>query len=176
VATDILGVSGRAMLTALVAGVRDPEVLAELAKGRLRTKIPLLREALVGRFGTPPRLMVSEMLARIEAADATIQRLCAEISRLVAPYAAVLELLETIPGVKGRTAEVILAETAGDMRQFPSADHLASWARRAKDMLASSESRRPPRSARSGLPSVRTPDVGRDAGDRQERTGHIHLP
>jgi transposase len=72
--------------------------------------------------------MVSEMLARIDAADATIGRLSAEISRLVAPYTAVLQLLETIPGVKRRTAEVILAETGGDMRQFPSAAHLASWA------------------------------------------------
>jgi transposase len=128
VAADILGVSGRAMLAALVAGVRDPEILAELAKGRLRVKIPLLQEALVGRFGPHHALIVSEMLARIDAADATIQRLGAEISRLVAPYAAVLQLLETIPGVKRRTAEVILAETGGDMRQFPSAAHLASWA------------------------------------------------
>ena len=127
-ATDILGVSGRARLTALVAGVRDPEVLAELAKGRLRAKIPLLQEALVGRFGTHHGLLVSEMLARIDAADATIGRLSAEISRLVVPYAAVLELLQTIPGVQRRTAEVILAETGGDMRQFPSAAHLASWA------------------------------------------------
>jgi transposase len=128
VASDILGVSGRAMLAALVAGVRDPEVLAELAKGRLRVKIPLLQEALVGRFGPHHGLLVSEMLARIDAADATIGRVSAEISRLVAPYAAVLQLLETIPGVKRRTAEVILAETGGDMRQFPSAAHLASWA------------------------------------------------
>jgi transposase len=128
VASDILGVSGRAMLAALVAGVRDPEVLAELAKGRLRAKIPLLQEALVGRFGTHHGLLVSEMLARIDAADATIGRLSAEISRLVVPYAALLELLQTIPGVQRRTAEVILAETGGDMRQFPSAAHLASWA------------------------------------------------
>jgi transposase len=128
VATDVLGVSGRAMLQALVAGVRDPEVLAELAKGRLRAKLPQLQEALVGRFGPHHGLLVSEMLARIDAADATIDRLSAEVSRLVAPYAAVLQLLETIPGVKRRTAEVILAETGGDMRQFPSAAHLASWA------------------------------------------------
>jgi transposase len=128
VASDILGVSGRAILAALVAGVRDPEILAELAKGRLRAKIPLLQEALVGRFGAHHGLLVSEMLARIDAADATIERLSAEISRLVVPYAAVLELLQTIPGVQRRTAEVILAETGGDMRQFPSAAHLASWA------------------------------------------------
>jgi transposase len=128
VATDILGVSGRAMLAALVAGVRDPEVLAELARGRLRTKLPLLQEALVGRFGAHHALLVSEMLARIDAADATIGRLSAEISRVTQPFTALLELLQTIPGVHRRTAEVIVAETGGDMRQFPSAAQLASWA------------------------------------------------
>jgi transposase len=128
VASDILGVSGRAMLAALVAGVRDPETLAELAKGRLRAKLPQLQEALVGRFGPHHGLLVGEMLARIDAADATIERLSAEISRVTTPYTAILELLQTIPGVNRRTAEVILAETGGDMRQFPSAAHLASWA------------------------------------------------
>jgi transposase len=128
VATDILGVSGRAMLQALVAGVRDPQLLAELAKGRLRAKLPQLQEALVGRFGTHHGLLVGEMLARIDAADATIDRLSVEISRVTTPYTAILELLETIPGVNRRTAEVLLAETGGDMRQFPSAAHLASWA------------------------------------------------
>jgi transposase len=128
VASDILGVSGRAMLQALVAGERDPQLLAELAKGRLRAKLPLLQEALVGRFGPHHGLLVGEMLARIDAADATIDRLSAEIGRVTTPYTAILELLETIPGVNRRTAEVILAETGGDMRQFPSAAHLASWA------------------------------------------------
>jgi transposase len=128
VASDILGVSGRAMLQALVAGVRDPQLLAELAKGRLRAKLPQLQEALVGRFGPHHGLLVGEMLARIDAADATIERLSAEISRVTTPYTAILELLQTIPGVNRRTAEVILAETGGDMRQFPSAAHLASWA------------------------------------------------
>jgi len=128
VASDILGVSGRAMLQALVAGVRDPQLLAELAKGRLRAKLPQLQEALVGRFGPHHGLLVGEMLARIDAADATIERLSAEISRVTTLYTAILELLQTIPGVNRRTAEVILAETGGDMRQFPSAAHLASWA------------------------------------------------
>jgi transposase len=128
VASDILGVSGRAMLQALVAGERDPKLLAELAKGRLRAKLPLLQDALVGRFGPHHGLLVGEMLARIDAADATIDRLSAEIGRVTTPYTAILELLETIPGINRRTAEVILAETGGDMRQFPSAAHLASWA------------------------------------------------
>jgi transposase len=128
VASDILGVSGRAMLAALVAGERDPQLLAELAKGRLRAKLPQLQEALVGRFGPHHGLLVGEMLARIDAADATIDRLSAEIGRVTTPYGAIMELLETIPGVNRRTAEVILAETGGDMRQFPSAAHLASWA------------------------------------------------
>jgi transposase len=88
----------------------------------------LLQEALVGRFGSHHALLVSEMLARIDAADATIGRLSAEISRVTQPFTALLELLQTIPGVHRRTAEVILAETGGDLRQFPSAAHLASWA------------------------------------------------
>lgn len=128
VASDILGVSGRAMLEALVAGVRDPDELAELAKRRLRRKIPQLREALEGRFRAHHALLIAEMLARIDGCDATMARLSDEIERRMQPFCDLVELLVTIPGVNARTAEVIIAETGGDMARFPSAEHLASWA------------------------------------------------
>jgi transposase len=128
VASDILGVSGRAMLRALIGGSRDPDALAELAKGVLRRKIPALREALAGRFSDHHALLLAEMLSRIEAAEETIARLSAEIERVIAPFAEQLALLQTIPGVKQRVAEVIVAETGADMDRFPSDAHLASWA------------------------------------------------
>jgi transposase len=128
VASDPLGVSGRAMLEALVSGTHDPQVLAELARGRLRAKLPALREALEGRFGTHHGLLVGEMLARIDQMDETIGRLSAEVARVAAPFSPLLALLVTIPGVSRRTAEVILAEIGTDMGRFPTAAHLASWA------------------------------------------------
>ena len=128
VASDPLGVSGRAMLEALVAGNHDPQVLAELARGRLRAKLPALREALEGRFGAHHGLLVGEMLARIDQMDETIERLSAEVARVAAPFSPLLALLMTIPGVSRRTAEVIVAEIGSDMGRFPTAAHLASWA------------------------------------------------
>jgi transposase len=98
VASDPLGVSGRAMLEALVAGTHDPQVLAELARGRLRAKLPALREALEGRFGAHHGLLVGEMLARIDQLDETIGRLSAEVARVAAPFSPLLALLMTIPG------------------------------------------------------------------------------
>jgi transposase len=128
VATDILGRSGRDMLEALVGGTHDPQVLAELARGRMRPKIAALREALEGRFSAHHALLVAEMLARLDHAEETIARLSAEIERAMAPFAEQVELLRTIPGVDRRVAEVIVAETGGDMARFPSPEHLASWA------------------------------------------------
>ena len=128
VASSIVGVSARAMLEALVAGERDATVLAELAQCRLRKKIPELRQALLGRFGAHHALLVREMLARIDAADGTVARLSTEIDTRLKPFRDRVDLLLGIPGVARRTAEVILAETGGDMRVFGSADRLASWA------------------------------------------------
>ena len=128
VATDILGVSGRAMLDALVRGTTDPAVLAELARGRLRAKIPALREALEGRFGDEHALVVSSILAHIDFLDEQIERLSAAVEQAIAPFAAAVELLCSIPGVQRRTAEVIIAEIGTDMSVFPSAGHLVSWA------------------------------------------------
>jgi transposase len=128
VASDVLGVSGRAMLDGLVAGTHDPAVLAELAKGRLRAKLPALREALEGRFRTHHALLLGELLAHLDYLDEAIDRLSNQVARVVAPCSPLLALLITIPGVSQRTAEVILAEIGTDMGQFPSAGHLASWA------------------------------------------------
>jgi transposase len=128
VASDVLGVSGRAMLDALVSGTHDPAVLAELAKGRLRAKLPALREALEGRFRAHHALLLGELLAHLDYLDEAVERLSSEVARVVAPFSPLLALLITIPGVSQRTAEVILAEIGTDMGQFPSAGHLASWA------------------------------------------------
>ena len=128
VATDVLGVSGRAMIEGIINGTDDPVILADLAKGRLRKKIPALREALEGRVRHSHRLLMRAMLNHIEFLEDGIERLSAEIETLTAPFLAQVELLDTIPGVNRRSAEVILAEIGTDMSRFPSANHLASWA------------------------------------------------
>jgi transposase len=128
VASDILGKSGRAMLDALVAGTTDPAILADLAKGRLRAKIAALTEALEGRFDSEHALIVSAILAHLDFLDEQIDRLSDAIGAQLGPFVQAVELLCTIPGVARRTAEVIIAETGGDMSAFPSARHLASWA------------------------------------------------
>ncbi len=111
VATDILGKSSRDMLDALVSGTTNPTVLADLARGQLRKKIPALREALVGRFDTEHALIIGQILAHIEFLDEAIDRLSTEIEERIAPFARQRDLLMTIPGVTQRTAEVLIAET-----------------------------------------------------------------
>jgi transposase len=128
VATDVLGVSGRAMLRALIAGRADPEALAELARARLRAKLPALREALWGRVTEHHRFQLRLLLEQVEQMEAWVERLSARIERVLRPFAAVTERLTTIPGVGLRTAEVIVAEIGPDMAPFPSAGHLTSWA------------------------------------------------
>ena len=128
VATDILGVSGRDMLQGLIAGTHDPDVLADLARGRLRKKLPALREALMGWFSPTHRILVSELLAHIEYLDESIERLSGDVAKMIAPFAAAIDLLDTIPGVDRRNAEVILSEIGPDMSRFPSSGNLASWA------------------------------------------------
>ena len=128
VATDILGVSGRAMLDALVAGTTDVQVLAELARGRLRAKIPALREALEGRFDRMHALWIGAILAHIDFLDEQIAGLTEAIGEQIAPFEKAVELLCTITGVQRRTAECIIAEIGVDMSIFPTAKELASWA------------------------------------------------
>jgi transposase len=127
VATDVLGVSGRLMLDALVSGTRDPEVLAELAKGTLRKKIPQLQRALVGTFKPHHTLIVSHILAHLDYLDEAIATLTADVERRLAPHAHKAENLTTITGVAERNSQVILAELGPDMTRFPSDRHAASW-------------------------------------------------
>jgi transposase len=128
VVSDIVGKSGRAMLEALVAGERDPLVLAELAMTRMRGKREILAEALRGRFTDHHAFMVRAMLDRIDACTAMEARLSTRIDAQVRPFRRRIELLVTIPGMSTRAAEVVLAEIGADITRFPSAADLASWA------------------------------------------------
>lgn len=128
VASDITGVSGRAMLEALINGQRDPAVIADLAVRRMRSKIPALTDALTGRFTAHHGFMARLFLDRIDSHTADIARLDARIEEAIAPFAVARELLISIPGFSRIVAEVFLAETGGDMSVFPTAGHLASWA------------------------------------------------
>ncbi len=128
VASDILGKSGRAMLGALVAGTTDVAVLADLARGRLRTKIPALREALQSRFSAHHAVIVSAILAKLDFLEELIAGLSAQIETAITPFAGQVQLLDTIPGVDQRTAQGLLAEIGADMQVFATAARLASWA------------------------------------------------
>jgi transposase len=128
VASDTLGVSGRRMLEALVAGGADAAALADLAKGRLRKKLPELERALTGRFGAHQRFLVAQQLAHVDDLDAAIAALDAEVAARLRPCAAEVARLDAIPGVGQRTAELLVAEVGTDLRRFPTAGHLASWA------------------------------------------------
>jgi transposase len=128
VASDVLGVSSRAMIEALIAGERDPERLAALARGKLRNKIPDLVKALDGRFEDHHGVLLRMHLDHIDHLDETIDALDHRIDQLMDPFVEARELLCTIPGVAERVANVIIAETGGDMSRFPTPGHLASWA------------------------------------------------
>ena len=128
VATNVMGVSGRAMLNAIVEGKASSMEMAELAKGRLREKRDKLGKALEGRVKPHHQFLLSELLCQIDSLDETIARFDAEIEKYCHPFEEAVELLDTIPGVARRTAEVIVSEIGSDMSRFPSAHHLASWA------------------------------------------------
>jgi len=129
VASDIFGVSGRDMLAALIAGERDPKVLAQLARRRLRAKLSLLEEAFYGRFSDHHGFLLQTMLARIDQASADIAELDRKIEEEIAPFAAAADQLDEITGVGWAAAQVIIAEIGVDMGRFPTAGHLVSWAR-----------------------------------------------
>jgi len=128
VATDIMGVSGRSMLDALIAGRDDPTQVAQLAKGRMRPKIDALTEALTGRFTPHHGFLIRMHLDLIDRYGQALTELDARIAEAITPFAAARELLSSIPGFSTIVAEVFLAETGADMSVFPTAGHLASWA------------------------------------------------
>ena len=128
VATDVLGKASRRMLEALIAGERDPEVLAQMALTRMRPKIPELRKAMVGHFDDHHALLLGMHLDHVDRLSEIIGRLDEEVDRLMAPFAEAATRLLSIPGVAKRSAEVIVAEIGVDMSRSPSASHLASWA------------------------------------------------
>jgi len=142
VASTVLSKSGRAMLEALIAGERDPEVLAELALTRMRAKIPQLIDALQGRFGAHHAMLCRQILDHIDFLDGQIAQLDEAVVEGLGPFEPAIDLLCTIVGWQSRTAEVFFAETGGDMSKFPTAPHLASWTRLAPGNHESAGKRR----------------------------------
>jgi transposase len=128
VATDITGTSGRAILGAMVAGERDPAVLADLSVRQLRAKIPALKQALVGRFTDHHAFLVDLHLKLIDQHTAAIDTITDRIEEAMLPFRAARDLITSIPGIGIPTADVIIAETGGDMTTFPTPGQLASWA------------------------------------------------
>ena len=129
VASDIFGVSGRAMMTALIAGERDPETLADLARGRMRRKTTQLREAFIGRFTDHHAFLLTKMLARIDQLGADIADVEERTNAQIAPFASAVVLLDEIPGIGVTAAQAIIAEIGVDMTRFPTPAHLSSWAK-----------------------------------------------
>jgi transposase len=129
VISDIFGVSGRAMLEALIAGQRDPRVLAQLARGSMRGKISVLTEALTGHFRDHHGYLLAMMLARIDALTAQIEELTTRIGEAIAPFARPVAQLDEIPGIGATGAQEIIAEIGVDMTRFPTPGHLVSWAK-----------------------------------------------
>lgn len=129
VASDIFGVSGRAMMAALVAGERDPKAMAQLARTAMRRKISRLEEALTGHFTDHHAFLLSTMLTRVDAITADITRIEARIEETVAPFAEAVDRLDEITGIGRAAAHVIIAEIGADMARFPTPGHLCSWAK-----------------------------------------------
>ena len=154
VATDVLGVSGRAMLEGLIAGDASPEALADLARGRLKQKHTALIPALTGQMGDHQRFLLRRLLDHIDYLDRTIVATDTEIARRLDPQQARIALLDTIPGIDRRTAEAILAELGSDLARFADADHLTAWAGLAPGQNESGGKRRRSRT-RQGNPALR---------------------
>jgi transposase len=172
VATDVLGKSGRDMLEALVAGTTDATALAQLARRRLREKIPQLEQALAGQFSAHQQFLIAQQLAHIDFLDASLERVSAEIGARLRPCEGELERLQTIPGVGRRTAEIVLAEIGADLSRFPSARHLASRAGLCPGNDESAGKRRSGRT-RKGSPWLRTALV--EAGQAAARSKDTYL-
>jgi transposase len=152
VASDIFGVSGRAMLAALVAGERDPKVLAQLACTRLRAKLGPLAEAFSGFFTDQHAFLLAKMLARVDQLDADLAELDAKLGELIAGFAGAVDRLDEIPGVGQVAARLLLAELGTDMTRFPTAGHLVSWAKFAPGVKESAGKRKGSGSTGHGNP------------------------
>ena len=152
VASDIFGVSGRAMLQALLAGERDPKRLAQLARARMRAKLSLLAEAFTGFFTDHHGFLLARMLDRIDALSADIAALDARIEALLGPCAQAVDRLDEIPGVGQTAAQVLVAELGVDMARFPTAGHLVSWAKYAPGVKESAGKRKGSGSTGHGNP------------------------
>jgi transposase len=155
VATDVLGKSGRQILEALVAGATQAGDLAQLAKGRMREKIPELERALTGSFRPHQQFMVARHLAFIDAIDELVAQASAEIAERLRPAETEVELLDAITGIGRPTAEVWLAEVGSDLERFPTHGHLASWAGMCPGNNESAGKRKSGKT-RKGNPALRT--------------------
>jgi transposase len=142
VASDVFGVSGRAMLAALVAGERDPKVLARMARTRMRAKTAQLEEAFVGRFSDHHAFLLQTMLGRIDQASADIAELDRKIDEAIAPFAEAADRLDEVTGIGRTAAQVVIAEVGVDMARFPTAGHLVSWAKFAPGVKESAGKRK----------------------------------
>ena len=172
VASDVAGRSAREMIEGLLADAPDPARLADLARGRLREKLPALERALTGRVGPHQRFLLAQQLAHIDYLDAAIERVSAEIAERLRPFDATLARLETIPGVGRRIAEIVAAELGLDVARFPSAGHLAAWAGLAPGNHESAGKRLSGKT-RKGSPALRTALV--EAAQAAARTKGTYL-
>jgi transposase len=172
VASDVTGASARAMLAELVAGSTDAIALADLARGRLRERIPALQQALSGRVGAHQRFLLAQQLAHLDALDELIEQLTAEVQQRMHPFQVAISRLDTIPGVGQRTAETLLAELGPDLRRFPTAGHLSSWAGLCPGNDQSAGKRRSGR-MRKGDPWLRTALI--EAAQAAARTRGTYL-
>lgn len=157
VASDIFGVSGRQMMAAMIAGQRDPKILAQMARTAMRAKIRDLEEAFVGRFSEHHAFLLARMLAHIDMLNADITAVENRIDELVAPFARAAAVLDDIPGIGATAAHAIIAEIGVDMSRFPTAAHLASWAKFAppvsKNLPARPRATEPPGTATATWPA-----------------------
>jgi hypothetical protein len=153
VASDIFGVSGRAMMASLIAGERDPKVLAQLARTAMRRKISALEEAFTGHFTDHHAFLLAKMLAHVDAIDADIAELDAVIEQMIAPFASAAERLDEVTGIGLVTAAVIIAEIGTDMTRFPTSGHLVSWAKYAPGVKESAGKRKAPAPPATATPT-----------------------
>lgn len=149
VASSLTTVSARAILAAMIEGERDPQALAQMARGRMRSKIPDLAQALDGHFDDHHAQMARAILGRLDLVEQSLVELDAVIAAKCTPWQHEIDLLQTIPGVGEKVAQVIVAETGADMSRFPSAGHLAAWAGVAPG-IHESAGKRTPTSKRHG--------------------------